>query len=166
MLRITYLVPNFRIWYTPIQCYLSLPNLHALLRTLQPLLIIFLRMMWPAWEHWMVFFIQTYLITFPYSRSIIKVASHCPEIEYEYGCLNFGQRLSDLGQLLRPVRAQGRSHNGSWTTQELNKNNTWIHHKNEPSHGVPAIFWHAKDFGTAHKFAAEPWGTYDDIGWL
>jgi hypothetical protein len=31
---------------------------------------------------------------------------------------------------------------------------TRIQHENEPSHGLSAIFWHAKDFATAHEVAA------------
>jgi hypothetical protein len=34
------------------------------------------------------------------------------------------------------------------------KMDTRIQHENEPSQGPSAIFWHAKDFATAHEVAA------------
>ena len=46
---------------------------------------------------------------------------------------------------------------------------TRIQHENEPSPGLPAIFWHAKDVGSAHAVTAETeklnrW-SYDGIRW-
>ena len=37
------------------------------------------------------------------------------------------------------------------------KMDTRIQHENEPSQGPSALFWHAKDFATAHEVAAEAW---------
>ena len=34
------------------------------------------------------------------------------------------------------------------------KMDTRIQHENEPSQGPSAIFWHVKDFATAHEVAA------------
>ena len=39
------------------------------------------------------------------------------------------------------------------------KMDTRIQHENEPSQGPSAIFWHAKDFATAHEVAAGAWET-------
>lgn len=39
------------------------------------------------------------------------------------------------------------------------KMDTRIQHENEPSQGLRAIFWHAKDFATTHEVAAGAWKT-------